>query len=505
MTTHEIHGHPNAARFVDSAIRTRHEAGSMNTSTPTREIRSLIAGTWIEGSGTLAVLDKYRLQPCGRLHLPSREQVNAAVAAAHRAFMSCDLGPHERGAILDRAADVLERRSDRLVHALQLEAGFTTSDAVGELRRCLQTFRLSAEEARRFVGDMVPLAGAPGQVGRIGFTLRVPLGVVCAITPFNAPLNTVAHKVAPALAAGNAVILKPSSSTPTVANLMAEALLEAGLPPEMISVIHGGGAIAQWLLDEPAIRFYAFTGSTDVGRSIQQGAGLRRTQMELGSIAFTILSESANLDVALPKVVGAAYRKAGQVCTSIQILLVHRSLQAEVEARLTTLVQGLAYGDPEDPKTQVGPVISEASAVRIERWIEDAVAHGAQRLAGGPRHGAVVPPTLLTRVDDAMTVSCEEIFGPVMSIMPFDTLQQAFNRVNATPYGLATGIFTSQLDEAFKAVRRLQVGGVHINETSSSRVDLMPYGGSKDSGFGREGPHYAVREMSEERMVTISA
>lgn len=502
MTTHDP---LSVTPSVDSGTPTRHMAALMNSSVPLPDIRLLIAGKWVEGRNSVAVLDKYRLQPCGRLHLPSREQVSASVAAAHRAFTLSDLGPHERGAILDGAADVLERRSDRLVHALQLEAGFTTSDAAGELRRCLQTFRLSAEEARRFVGEMVPLEGAPDQVGRTGFTLRTPLGVVCAITPFNAPLNTVAHKVAPALAAGNAVVLKPSSSTPTVANVMAEALLEAGLPPEMISVIHGGGEIARWLLDEPAIRFYAFTGSTDVGRSIQQGAGLRRTQMELGSIAFTILADTANLNVALPKVVGAAYRKAGQVCTSIQILLVHRSLQAEVEARLTALVQGLVYGDPEDPRTQVGPVISEESAVRIERWIDDALGRGAMRLAGGARQGAVVPPTLLTRVDDSMTVSCEEIFGPVMSIMPFDTLQQAIDRVNATPYGLATGIFTNQLDEAFKAVRRLQVGGVHINETSSSRVDLMPYGGSKDSGFGREGPHYAVREMSEERMVTISA
>src|SRR5208283_3722965 len=280
MTTHD---HPNAARSVDSAFLTRHEVGSMNASAPICDIRLLIDGKWVEGYDTVAVLDKYRLLPCGRLHLPSREQVSAGVAAAHRAFTAIELSPHERGAILDGAADELQRRSDRLVHALQLEAGFTTSDATGELRRCLQTFRLSAEEARRFVGEMVPLEGAPDQVGRLGFTLRVPLGVVCAVTPFNAPLNTVAHKVAPALAAGNAVVLKPSSSTPSVANLMAEALLEAGLPPEMLSVLHGGGQTVRWLLDEPAIRFYAFTGSTDVGRSIQQGAGLRRTQMELGS------------------------------------------------------------------------------------------------------------------------------------------------------------------------------------------------------------------------------
>jgi len=476
----------------------------MNASLALPPARLLIAGAWVDGVATKVVLDKYRLQPCTLIQLPSRDQVHAAVAAAHEAFRSNTLGPHERGAILDRAAALLERRSAELVRALQLEAGFTTSDASGELKRCLQTFRLSAEEARNFCGEMVPIEGAPGQAGRLGFTLRVPLGVVCAITPFNAPLNTVAHKLGPALAAGNAVVLKPSSHTPTAANVLAEVLLEAGLPPGLLAVLHGGAEVAQWLLDEPTVRFYAFTGSTEVGLAIQQRVGLRRTQMELGSIAFTILAEDADLERALPRVVNAGYRKAGQVCTSIQMLLVHQSLQAEVEERLGALVRALPCGDPADPATVVGPVISEAEAERIDGWITQAIARGAQRLAGGPRRGAVVPATLLTRVDDAMPVSCQEIFGPVMSIVPFATLDEAIARVNATPYGLATGLFTNRLDDALKAARRLEVGGVHINETSSSRVDVMPYGGSKASGFGREGPHFAVREMSEERMVTIA-
>ncbi len=469
------------------------------------DARLLIAGEWVDGAGRQPVIDKYRLTPCGQLHLPSREQVQATVAAAHQAFRRSTLGAHERGSILDKAAALIEQRAGDLVRALQLEAGFTAADVRGELNRCVQTFHLSAEEARRFGGDIVPLDGAPQQAGRFGFTLRVPLGVVCAITPFNAPLNTVAHKVAPALAAGNAVVLKPSSHTPTAANIMAEVLLAAGLPPALLSVVHGGAEVAQWLLDEPAIRFYAFTGSTEVGRAIQLRAGLRRTQMELGSIAFTVLADDANLDTALPKVINAGYRKAGQVCTSVQVLLVHRTIQSVVEDKLAAQVRALSFGDPADPKTVVGPVISEAEAQRIERWIDESVARGAQRLAGGPRRGAVVPPTLLTRVDDCMPVSCQEIFGPVVSIVPYDTLDEAIARVNATPYGLATGLFTNRLDDAFKAARRLEVGGVHINETSSSRVDVMPYGGTKDSGFGREGPHHAVREMSEERMVTVTA
>ena len=465
----------------------------------------LAGGKWIEGASRGTVLDKFALQPCTSFHIPSREQVAEAVAAANAAYRASKLTPHERGAILDLAAAFLEQRSDELVRALCAEAGFTQSDATGELRRCLTTFRLSAEEARSFCGEMVPIGGAPQQGRRIGFTMRVPLGVVCAITPFNAPLNTVAHKVAPALAAGNAVVLKPSSHTPTAANIMAEALIAAGLPAGMMSVLHGGASVAQALLDEQAVRFYAFTGSTEVGLAIQQRAGLRRTQMELGSIACTILAEDANLDAALPKIVNAGYRKAGQVCTSIQLLLVHRSLAADVERRLGEMVRGLAFGDPARPDTFVGPVISEAEAKRIEGWIDQAIEKGARQLAGGPRLGAVVPPTLLAGIDDAMPVACNEIFGPVMSILAFDSLDQAIERVNATPFGLATGLFTNRLDDALRAARELEVGGVHINETSSSRVDVMPYGGSKDSGFGREGPHYAVREMSEERMVTLLA
>ena len=468
------------------------------------DARLLIGGEWQNGVEQADVLDKFLLTPFARMHIASHEQVRAAVAAAHDAYVRSTLTPHDRGAILDRAAGIIERQTDQFVELIRTEAGFTLSDAQGELRRCIQTFRLSAEEARRLTGEMIPLEGAPQQVGRLGFTIPVPLGVVCAITPFNAPVNTVAHKVAPAIAAGNAVIVKPSSSTPRAATLLAEVLIEAGLPKGLVSIIHGGSKVAHWLIDEPAIRFFAFTGSTEVGRDIQQRAGLRRTQMELGSIAFTVLCADANLDVALPKIVGAAYRKAGQVCTSIQTLLVERSRIKEVEERLKKLVSALVYGDPHDAKTQVGPVINVDNATRIEAWVDNAVRKGARRLAGGARKGAVVPPTLLADVDDACEVSCQEIFGPVMTLVPFDSMDEAIDRVNSTPYGLATGVFTNQIDAAFKAVRRLHVGGVHINETSSSRVDLMPYGGTKDSGFGREGPRYAVHEMSELRTVTLT-
>ncbi|MBU0588297.1 MAG: aldehyde dehydrogenase family protein [Gammaproteobacteria bacterium] len=465
----------------------------------------LMDGEWVEGQGPrVAVHDKYKREPFASITVADQQQVNEAVSSAHAAFRSGVPVAFERGAVLDRAAVLLEARLDDFVRTMQFEAGFTASDATGEVRRCIQTLKLSAEEARRLAGDVIPLAGAPNQAGRIGFTMRVPLGVVAAITPFNSPLNTVAHKVAPAFAAGNAVILKPSTHTPLTACKLAEVLLEAGMPRGFLSVLHGSADVVKWLQQDERVRFFAFTGSTEVGRKIQQAAGLRRTQMELGSIACTILCDDAQLDAALQKVVNAGYRKAGQVCTSVQLLLVHASLQQEVERRLADMVKALPFGDPQDPATVVGPVISEEAAVRIDAWIQDAVAAGARLLAGGKRQGAVVPPTLLTGVSDAMNVACSEIFGPVVCILPFQTLEQAIERVNATPFGLAAGVFTNRLDEALSAAQRLEVGGVHINETSSSRVDLMPYGGSKDSGFGREGPHYAVHEMTEERIVTFT-
>ena len=465
----------------------------------------LLDDRWVEGEGTSAtLLDKYTLEPITEVRAASDAQLDTMILAADRAFRGGAPAAYERGEILSRAAALVAERADEIIPIIVAESGFTTSDARGEVSRCVQTLRLSAEEARRLAGEMVPMEGAPNQGKRLAFTLRVPLGVVLAITPFNSPLNTVTHKVAPAIAAGNAVILKPASATPLTACKLAEILLEAGMPAGFLSVLHGSGAVAQKAIDDPRIRFIAFTGSTEVGRKIQAAAGLRRTQMELGSISFTIINDDADLHLALPKVVGASFRKAGQVCTSIQILLTHAAIRDEVTARMTELVSAVTYGDPRAEGTVTGPLISERDAIRVESWIDEALAKGATRLIGGAREGTVVPPTLLTGIKSDMNVACSEIFGPVLCIESFTTTDEAIHRVNATPYGLATGVFTNDLRLAFDFARRLEVGGVHVNETSSSRVDLMPYGGSKDSGFGREGPHHAVHEMTEERIVSIT-
>lgn len=467
--------------------------------------RLLLDGQWVPGEAAgLVVTDKFRLTPLATVAGASQAQIGRMVDSAHAAFRRGAPVAYERGRILDRAAALLDARMADFVAAMQGEAGFTASDAMGEVNRCKITMGLSAEEARRLAGEMLPFEGAPGQEGRLAFTLRVPVGPVAAITPFNSPLNTVAHKVAPAFAAGNPVILKPASATPITACLLAEVLLEAGMPAGFLQVLHCRSDLIQHLLDDQRIRFFAFTGSTGVGRAIQARAGLRRTQMELGSITHCIVADDANLDVALPKIVGASFRKAGQVCTSIQVLLVQEGIMAEVERRLTGMVMALKVGDPRETGTEVGPLISEAEAKRVESWVAEAVAAGAEAITGGSRDGAVVMPALMKNVGPATKLGCQEVFGPVLTLRSYKTLDEAVEIVNATPFGLAAGIFTNRLLDALSAARRIEAGGVHINETSSSRVDLMPYGGSKDSGFGREGPHYTVQEMTEERVVTIA-
>ncbi|WP_159586667.1 aldehyde dehydrogenase family protein [Chelativorans xinjiangense] len=465
----------------------------------------LLGGEWVPGEGAASeILDKYRLTSIGQLPASSDVQIERMIGIAHAAFEGDRLTPHDRGRILESVAELIEARLAELVSVMQPETGFATSDCEGEIGRTIQTFRLAAEEARRLAGEILPVAGAPGQGRRLAFTLRVPLGVVLAVTPFNAPLNTVAHKIAPAIAAGNTVVLKPAGRTPRTACLLANCFLEAGLPEGYLQVFHGGGAAVSAAITDERVRYIAFTGSTEVGRIIQGQAGLRRTQMELGSIAFTLLAEDADLDAALPKVIGAGYRKAGQVCTSVQVLMVHERLKDEVEARMAERVAALPHGDPAGEGCVTGPMISLADAKRVENWVNEAIASGARLLAGGKREGAVVAPTLLAGIGPNMKVGCREVFGPVIGIESFSDLDAAIARVNSTPYGLASGIFTNRLDAAFAAARRLRVGGVHVNETSSSRLDMMPYGGSKDSGFGREGPYYAMHEMSEERVVSFT-
>jgi succinate-semialdehyde dehydrogenase/glutarate-semialdehyde dehydrogenase len=469
------------------------------------EARLYIDGEWVDGERRTPVLDKFTEQPAAELHHASAAQVAAATRAVAAAQREHTLTPYERYTVLSRASELLAERADAFVRTLVEEGGFTLSDSAREVERGGQTLLLSAEEAKRIHGEVVPLNGAPGGNGRLAFTVRRPVGVVCASTPFYAPVNTGLHKVAPAIAAGNGVVLKPSTYTPVTSELIVRLLLDAGLPAGLIALVHGGGdGAASHLLADPVPSFYAFTGSTEVGRVIRGAIGLRRAQLEMGSLSSTIVCEDAELEACVTRCVSAGFRKAGQICTSIQRLYVHEAVLDDVVDALAAALDGREAGDPRDPGSFIGPVISRASAERIETWIRRAQDGGATIVRGGTRHGTVVAPTVLTDVPPDAEIMTREVFGPVVAIRPFESLDAVIDEANATPFGLAAGIFTRDIGAALTAAERLEMGSVHINETSNSRVDLMPYSGAKASGVGREGPRYAIEEMTEERLITIS-
>ena len=465
---------------------------------------ALVDGRWTGEGEPFPVLDKYRGAVLAELPETPAETVSGAVAGLVRASDGELLPPAGRAAVLRHAAALLEERRPWFADLMIAEVGFTSADVAAEIDRAVVTLGLCAEEATRLTGQTVAFGASPGQHRRWGFTVRVPVGVVCAITPFNSPLNTVLHKVGPALAGGNAVVLKPSAHTPLTATLLCQTLLDAGLPPELLALVHGPGAgVGELLLAEQAISFYAFTGSTDAGRAIARGAGLRRTQLELGSIASTIVCADADLDRAIPRIANAAFRKAGQVCTSVQRLYVESGVVDDVTERLAAAASALPAGDPRDPATRVGPMISTAAAERVSSWLAEAAAAGAV-VVGGEREGPVVEPAVVRGARRGMRVVDHEVFGPVVSVLPVDDLDEAVTGANDTPFGLAAGVFTQDIDRALAAASRLRFGAVHLNETSSSRADAMPFGGVKDSGHGKEGPAYAIREMTDERLVTLN-
>ena len=471
----------------------------------TKRARLLIDGKWTEAAATYPVFDKFSGELIGYADLATKDQVDRAVASAKHAFRTNTLDAFQRYQILIKASQLIEERREEIAQTIIAEAGIPYIDATNEVTRAAQTFILSAEEGKRLTGEGVPIEASPGNSHRMAFTIRVPRGVVCGITAFNSPLNMVAHKVAPALASGNTVVIKPPQPTPFSAAILFEILLAAGLPPTHAQLVQGDGAeVGGYLVDNPDIAFYSFTGSTGVGKKIRSAIGLRPSALELGSIAATIICEDADLERAAPRVANAGFRRAGQACTSTQRLFVHEQVLEKFTALLIAAVQKLPVGDPHNRSTIVGPMISEREAQRAESWVKEAITQGAHLVLGGQRDGALLYPTILTNVHTGMRVLCEEIFAPVLSIIPYTSFDDVIEQVNATPFGLATGLFTQDISRAMSASRRLHVGVVHINEPSASRVDLMPFAGVKQSGLGREGPKYAMQEMTEERLITIS-
>ena len=454
----------------------------------------------------LPVIDKYSGETIGGVPVADAAAVDAAVRAAHAAFESWREHPaHERSSILRRAAEAIERRREEFATLIAREAGKAWKHATAEVARAVETFTFSAEEAKRIHGETVPMdASAAGQ-DRVGFYFRMPLGVISAITPFNFPLNLVAHKVGPALAAGNTVVLKPAEETPLTAVLMQQVFHEAGLPADALRLVHGDGpTTGEALVKHPVPAKVSFTGSPPVGRLILQMAGLKRVTLELGNNSGTIVEPDANLERAIPRCVTSAFANAGQVCLSLQRLYVHEAIADRFIAEFVRQTEALRVGNPLDRETDVGPLISDEAADRAERWIREAVSEGARVLTGGGREGRIVRPTVLTGTRPEMAVMCQEAFAPLVSIVTYRTYDEGLRLLADTPYGLQAGVYTNDLRKAFEAVRRLDMGGIMVNDTSIFRADHMPYGGNRMSGIGREGVRFAVEEMTSLRMVVVN-
>jgi acyl-CoA reductase-like NAD-dependent aldehyde dehydrogenase len=461
------------------------------------ETRLLIGGKWLETGDRLPVKNPYSGELVAEVRAAGEGHVEQAVAAAEASAMSSLTGA-QRHDILAAASEGIKRNSEQLARLITAESGKPIRYSTGEVDRAAQTFSFAAEEARRLHGETLELDSHPGGKGYFGFYHRFPLGVIAAITPFNFPLNLVAHKVAPALAAGNAVVLKPASATPLIALALARILEESGAPAGAVNVLVGSGStVGQALVTHPRVKMITFTGSLEIGEKIRSDAGMKRVTLELGSNSAVVIEDHERLEQAVARCLVGAFAFSGQVCISIQRILLNERLAEKFLESFLPGVRALVQGDPLDKNTEIGPMITEAEACRIESWVADACDKGARVLAGGKRDGAFFGPTVIDRVTPEMDVYSKEAFAPIVCLERYNDFEQALARVNHSNYGLQAGVFTESLDKAMTAFRKLEVGGVIINDFPTFRVDQMPYGGVKGSGSGREGPRFAVEEMTE--------
>jgi len=467
-----------------------------------------LAGRWFTTDDTLEVRSPFDGSVVAEVSRASQSQIEEATAHAVRAFeRTRSLSSYERSVILEAASAGIARRAEELAKVMSLEAGKTIRDARVEVARASNTFKVAAEEAKRIGGEYLPLDWIQNSDGRFGITRRFPLGPVLGITPFNFPLNLVAHKVAPALAAGNPVVIKPASSTPVCALALAEILLDAGLPPDAISVLPCQGSVAEPMVADERYKLFSFTGSAEVGWRLKSLAGKKRVTLELGGNAAAIVDRDLGLSLesAAEKCVRGAFANAGQICISIQRIFVHCDVYEPFMELLVSRTRKLVVGDPLEEATDVGPMIDLASAEKTESWVKEALAGGARALTGGVRRGAMFEPTVLVDARPDLKVSCCEVFAPVVVVSPFSDMEDALERVNDSAFGLQAGVFTHDLRHAIRAFERLEVGGVVLNDVPTYRVDHMPYGGVKDSGFGREGVKYAIEEMTELKLLAVNS
>ena len=464
----------------------------------------LVGGEWVDTGEWQDVRSPYSGDVVARVPRGDAALARRAVDAAARA-MADPVPAHRRAEILDRVAELLAERHEDMARTISAEAGKPLKAARIEAQRAVSTYTTAAVAARTLAGDVVPMDASKAGEGKLAFTVRTPIGVVGAITPFNFPLNLVAHKVAPALAAGCAVVVKPAGQTPVSALFLAELEVEAGLPPGWLNVVVGpASAIGDVLVADERVRMLTFTGSAEVGWKLRERAARKKVTLELGNSTPVLVEADADVEDTAAKLASHAFSFAGQSCISVQRIYVHRDAYDDFVSRFVPKVKALRVGDPGDDETDVGPVIDEGARERILAWIEEARAGGATVLAGGEEDEGVIRPTVLADVTPDMKVSAQEVFGPVCTVVPYDSLAEGLRLANSTEFGLQAGIFTGSLESALAAARELEFGGVTVNEAPTFRADQMPYGGVKASGNTKEGPMHAVREMTEERLVVIA-
>lgn len=465
--------------------------------------KMFLAGKWVSREKEMNVHNPQDNSIIATVPAASEEDVQFAIEEAKNGqAIAASIPVHERMAIINRAADWICEHKEQYAAVIASEGSKTIREARKEVRRCVETLRISAEEARRINGETISFDQMPGSENRVGYYYRFPIGIISAITPFNDPLNLVAHKVGPALAAGNAIIVKPSPATPLSALLLAEAFDRAGLPPKVLSVITGYTSdMGDALITHPAIRMISFTGGLATGEAIMKKAGLKKMSLELGSNSPVIVLQDADLEEAVESSVSGAFWAAGQNCLGVQRIYAQAEIFEDFVERFVKRTKQYRIGNKLSEETDMGPMISENEAIRVESWVIEAVQKGARLLCGGKRDGAYYEPTVLIHVPSDCKVAKEEVFGPVVSIYKVADLDTAIRESNQVPFGLQAGIFTRDLDKAFAAIRKLDVGGVMINDSSDYRIDAMPFGGVKGSGIGREGITFALQEMTEPKVV----
>ena len=465
----------------------------------------LVHGQWKQSDSTARVLNPFNGQVVAEVVQATESDAEQAIASTSGATATMGgLAAHARYNILQQIAAFIYRRRDEFASTITAESGKPIADAKREVSRAVQTFTVAAEEARRIPGEVVPLDWTPNTDSHLGILRRFPIGPILGITPFNFPLNLVAHKVAPALAAGNPILIKPAPQTPLTALLLGEVALEAGLPPGALNVVPCDNSVAERFVTDSRFKLLSFTGSAPVGWMLKAKCGKKKVTLELGGNAGVVIEPDADLDLAAQRCAVGGFGYAGQTCISVQRVFVHQTIADLFTTKLLMQVARLKAGDPTDEATIIGPLIDQAAAQRVESWIGEAVAAGARILLGGKRMGSVVEATVLSNVKPEMKVSCREVFGPVVTITPYRQFSEAIGALNQSDYGLQAGIFTQNINTIFHAFRHLEVGAVLANEIPTFRADHMPYGGVKDSGLGREGIRAAIEDMTEPRLLVLN-